>query len=125
MTEAEVIELTAICASNVFTALTIYISSTFGFLVMSHLIGSKLTTFQAAMVSGLYVIAAGAMSLAMNAWLQALFTVLHSQPTVLDTISLLVTDIWVPGMSIVFTLGIFLSLYFMWNVRHSKVASTG
>lgn len=121
MTEAEVIELTAICASNVFTALTIYISCTFGFLVTAHLIGSKLTSFQASTVSGLYLITAGAMSLAMTAWLQALFRVLHSQPTVVDTIALLVTDVWVPGMSIVFTLGIFVSLYFMWTVRHPKV----
>jgi hypothetical protein len=68
------------------------------------------------------VIAAGSVSLAMNAWLQALFRVLHSQPTVVDTIPLLVADIWVPGMSIVFALGILISIYFMWNVRHAKTA---
>jgi hypothetical protein len=121
MTEAEVIELTAVCASNVFTALTIYISFTFGFLATAYFVGNKLTSFQALAATGLYLVAAGSMSLAMNAWLQALFKVVNSQPTVVDTIPILVNDIWIPGMSIVFILGILISLYFMWDVRRRKI----
>lgn len=121
MTEAEVIELTAVCASNVFTALTIYISFTFGFLATAYFVGNKLTSFQALAATGLYLVAAGSMSLAMNAWLQALFKVINSQPTVVDTIPILVNDIWVPGMSTVFILGILISLYFMWDVRRRKI----
>ena len=47
MTEADTIEVAAICAANSFTAFTIYISFTFGFLATAFFVGNKLTRFQA------------------------------------------------------------------------------
>ena len=121
MTEVDAVELASTCAANSFTAFSIYISFTFGFLVMAFFVGSKLTRFQALVATGLYLIAAGAMALSTTIWLHAFFLAKDSNTTFLDTISLLGNgQEWIPGISILLFLGVFISLYFMWDVRHPK-----
>lgn len=120
MTEADTIEVAATCAANSFTAFTIYISVTFGFLVTAFFIGSKLTRFQALAATGMYIITAGSMTLAMIIWLKAIFLVLNSRNTVLDVIPFMNGNAWVVGISMMTTVGMLISLYFMWNVRHRE-----
>ena len=121
MTEVDTVELVATCAANSFTAFSIYISFTFGFLVMAFFVGSKLTRFQALVATGLYLVAAGTMALASTVWIQALFLAKNSNTTFLDTITFMGNgEAWIPGMSILLFLGMFISLYFMWDVRHPK-----
>jgi hypothetical protein len=38
----------------------------------------------------------------------------------MDTIPMLNGDAWVPAMSIIVVLGMLVSIYFMWNIRHPK-----
>ena len=120
MTEAEVIELAATCAANSFAAFTIYISFTFGFLATAFFVGSKLTRFQALAATGMYLVTAGTMALAVVIWLQGLFLVLNSQNTVLDALPLMNGSVWVVVISMITTVGMLVSLYFMWDVMHRK-----
>jgi biotin transporter BioY len=120
MTEAETLELAATLAETTHTAFTIYISFTFGFLVTAFLVGSKLTRFQALAAIGMYIVSAGSMALATIGWLQTLFAVKNSNTTLMDTIPILNGDAWVSGMSILVVLGMLVSIYFMWNIRHPK-----
>jgi hypothetical protein len=120
MTEADTIEVAAICAANSFTAFTIYISFTFGFLATAFFVGNKLTRFQVLAATGMYLIAAGATALAMLIWLKALFLVLNDQNTVLNSLPFLNENAWIGSMSIISIGGILVSSYFMWGVRHPK-----
>ena len=120
MTEAEVIELAATCAANSFAAFTIYISFTFGFLATAFFVGSKLTRFQALAATGMYLVTAGTMASAAVIWLQGVFLVLNSQNTVLDALPLMNGSVWVVVISMITTVGMLVSLYFMWDVMHRK-----
>lgn len=122
MTEADTIEVAAICAANSFTAFTIYISFTFGFLAAAFFVGNKLTRFQALAATGMYLVAAGATALAMLSWLKGLFLVLNSQNTVLDALPFMNENAWVVGMSIIIFGGMLISFYFMWDVRRRERA---
>jgi hypothetical protein len=122
MTEADTIEVAAICAANSFTAFTIYISFTFGFLATAFFVGNKLTRFQVLAATGMYLIAAGATVLVTLSWLKALFLVLNNQNTVLDAIPFMNGNAWVVIMSIITIGGMIVSSYFMWDVRRRETA---
>lgn len=120
MSEAEVIEAIGIHGGNAMSAFTVYISFTFGSLMTVYFVGSKLTSFQAAVSGGLYSIPAGAAGLAHIVFLQLMFAAKKSTPTVADNLILLNETFWIWSMSILQIAGILVSLYFMWNVRHAK-----
>ncbi len=120
MTEAEILELLAAHGANAMTAFTVYISFTFGFLATAYFVGSQLTPFQAIVVGGLYVISAVAPSLTQIAYIQLMFTILESGPNLGQGITLLNGTFWAWSMSIIQSVGIVISLYFMWSVRHPK-----
>ena len=58
MTEAEALDLIVGFGANATSGFAIYISFTFAFLTLSYFVGSKLTTFQAIVVSVIYIIGA-------------------------------------------------------------------
>lgn len=120
MTEAEIIELMAVNGANAITAFTVYISFTFAFLATAYFVGSQLTPFQATVCSGLYVISAGAPALTQVVYIQIMFTILDSSPTILQDISFLNGTFWIWTMTILQTAGIFICLYFMWSVRNRE-----
>ena len=122
MTEADTIEVAAICAANSFTAFTIYISFTFGFLATAFFVGNKLTRFQVLAATGMYLIAAGATVLVTLSWLKALFLVLNNQNTVLDAIPFMNGSAWVVIKSIITLGGMIVSSNFMWEVRRRETA---
>ena len=120
MNEGDMIEAAAAAIANSMAAFTVYITFTFGFLATSYIVGSKLERFQALTVTGLYVIAAGYSTIIMVAWLQAFFAITEAKATALDTILLMQRGYWVLGTIVIQSMGILVSLYFMWNVRLSK-----
>lgn len=120
MTEAEILELMAAHGANAITAFTVYITFTFGFLATAYFVGSQLTRLQAIIVAGLYVIAAVAPSLTQIAYIQLTFTILESGPNLGHGITLLNGTFWVWSMSIIQSVGIVISLYFLCSVRHPK-----
>jgi hypothetical protein len=120
MTEAEILELVAVHGANAMTAFTVFISFTFGFLATAYFVGSQLTQLQTIVASGLYVISAVAPSLTQIAYIQLTFTILESGPNLGQGFTLLNGTFWVWSMSIIQSIGIVISLYFMWSVRHPK-----
>ena len=120
MNEGDMIEAAAAAIANSMAAFTVYITFTFGFLATSYIVGSKLERFQALTVTGLYVIAAGYSTIIMVAWLQAFFAITEVKASALDTILLMQRGYWVLGTIVIQSMGILVSLYFMWNVRLSK-----
>ena len=120
MTEAEVLELAAIYSSNTMSAFTLYISFTFAFLITAFYAGKKLTAFQVVTASGLYVVSVGSTVLAMIGSLQAQYAIQGTNDTLLDDFPIWTGGLWIPYMGTILIIGILISLYFMWNVRHSK-----
>ena len=120
MTEAEALELYAMYISNAMTAFTIYISFTFAYLVTAFYVGFKLTSFQVIVAGGIYVISAGSITMSLIGNLQASESILNATTTVIDELALHRNGLWVSTMSLILTLGIIVSLYFMWSVRNPK-----
>ena len=121
MTEAEVLELLAVHGANAMTAFTVYISFTFGFLATAYFVGSQLTRLQAIVACGLYIVSSVAPSLTQLIYIQIMFTVLDSTPTMVQGLWLLNGTFWLWCMAFIQAAGIFISLYFMWSVRHPKI----
>ena len=120
MTEAEVLELVALYGANAITSFTAYISVMFAFMITTFYVGLQLTNFQALAVSGLFVFSTGSSLLAEVGYLQAMFIVKESTPTVLDGVLIYDGKFWVPYMASILLVGILVGLYFMWRVRHPK-----
>ena len=122
MTEAETMELVAIYTAGAMTAYSIYITITFGYMTVAYFVGDKLSTFQVVAASGLYLVASitGVITayIHVHTWstLKAEFT---------GGLSALDSSIWWNGEAwkvlIVASLlfGVLISLYFMYNVRHT------
>lgn len=122
MTEAEILELVAVHGANAMTAFTVFISFTFGFLATAYVVGSQLTQLQTMVASGLYIIAAVAPSLTQIVYIQLMFRILESGPNLGQGMPLLNGTFWVWAMSLIQSIGILVSLYFMWSVRHPRTA---
>ena len=120
MNEGDMIEAAAAAIANSMAAFTVYITFTFGFLATAYMVGGKLARFQALTATGLYVLAAGYSTVIMVAWLQAFFAITEVKTTALNMIPLMQRGYWVPGTIVILSMGILVSLYFMWGVRHPK-----
>jgi hypothetical protein len=120
MTEGDVIEAAAAVTANSITMFTIFITFTFGFLASAYFVGGKLTRFQALAATGLYVVAAGFSAVIMVGWMQAFFAIMEVKPNALDTIPIIQRGYWVPVTTAMLSMGMLISLYFMWGVRHPK-----
>jgi hypothetical protein len=120
MTEGDVIEAAAAVTANSITMFTIFITFTFGFLASAYFVGGKLTRFQALAATGLYVVAAGFSAVIMVGWMQAFFAIMEVKPNALDTIPIIQRGYWVPVTTVMLSMGMLISLYFMWGVRHPK-----
>ena len=122
MTESEAIELFSMLGANAVSAFTVYISFTFGYLATAYFVGSKLTMFQSMVAGGLYIFSAGSAGLAQIVYINRMLEVTEKTASVLDNVFLWNGLFWVWNMAVVQAVGIAVSLYFMWTVRHPKVA---
>lgn len=118
MTEAELIETSAMYNGLMYEWVSLYFSAFTAFIVTAHLVGSKLTRGQVLFVSGGFVVLSvlstlGAYGTGVNMTMYAkeVMTLnpnrsfLASYPLIYATVSLLV-------------FGVLGSLKFMWDVRH-------
>ena len=120
MTEAEAIEAFSMLGANAISAFTVYISFTFGYLATAYFVGSKLTLFQSTVAGGLYIFSAGSAGLAQIVYIHGMLEVTKNTVSVLDNIFLWNGLFWVWNMAFIQAVGIVVSLYFMWSVRHTK-----
>ena len=123
MSEAETIELIAAYLNNLAVWMSIYLSVTFAYLVVSHTVGSKLSGFQTTVISIIYVVAAfiawGGM-LASQLWIQSLIV---SNPMTLRTQGLkfmMKMDFWLIALGVMVLSGILVTLYYLYDIRRSS-----
>ena len=122
MSEAEAVELIAMYLDNLVVSISVYLSITFAFLVVSHTVGSRLSQFQATVVSVLYIVAALTMygaRLINQLWIESL---LSSNPIVLRTESLkfvMNMKFWKTALAVLIFSGILVSLYYSHDARQN------
>jgi hypothetical protein len=119
MTEAEANEFLALWVANSISAFSVYLSLTFAYMTVAYVVGSRLSRFQALAVSTLYV-AGTLISLLSIMNSLRLYQGILEQSEFLQRQVLVSGDIWSFTVAPVLGLGIFVSLYFMWNIRHPK-----
>lgn len=120
MTEAEALETIGIYTANAHTAFTLYLSFTFAYFASAHFVGRKLTHYQVFAATGLYIVSATTGLLAVIANVQVWGAIASETRTVMDGLPLFDSRLWVAFLSTTMIMGIFLSLYYMWDVRHPK-----
>lgn len=119
MTEAEALEVAGIFSSNAITAFSVYITFTMAYLVASFYAGSRLTNFQAIVVSMLYVFAATSTMLSLTGSV-SVYGAAMEQSAIGQVTPFANGFFWILFMSILMSLGIVVSLFFMWSIRQSK-----
>ena len=119
MNLAEAKEAAAMWSDKSMTAFSIYLTLTFAYLTIAYLTGKNLSRFQVICVSTLY--SAGAV-IALLACVNQLFymdAVLQQSDALLSATPLN-ARFWIYYIVPLFVIGISVSLYFMWDVRHPK-----
>lgn len=120
MTEVEAFELMLMSSSNATNAFSQYITFTFAYITAAYFVGSQLSRFQVLAASGLYLFAAiFAMGNALTDLQWADEAVERTGGLAPEGIASNM-DFWFMSAGILMTIGIFVSLYFMWNVRQPK-----
>ena len=112
-------EVLAMWSDNSQSAFSIYLTLTFAYLTAAYFVGAKLSTFQALAVSGLY--SAGA-AIALLSCINQLFffsAIMQEYPDLAAT-SVASGEFWIYYIGPLLAVGIFVSLYFMWDIRHPK-----
>jgi len=123
MTEAEALELAVMCVDVAISAFSLYVTVTFAYMTVSYLVGSRLSTFQALALSGLYVFTSGVLILTMYLVIVTYFELragVSGGIAAMDNIPLWNEALWATYPTAASLVGILVGLYFMWNVRHPK-----
>ena len=120
MTEAEIIEVVAILGSNTFSIFAVYLSITFAYLAASYFVGGTLNKFQVYAMSALYIASAGLSAIACVGTTEAWTELIATQPTMLNTLGIYSIRFWDGYMAILLAAGMFISLYFMYEIRKRK-----
>ena len=122
MTEYEILDLVAGESAQTATQFTIYLSVLFAYLVTAYFIGEKLSRPQAILLSGLYVFVNLSQAWGLSLTLNNVGELLNRKAEEISPL----TE-WEQGYvrygslwPITMVVGVLASLYFMWNVRHSK-----
>ena len=125
MNEADLVEAIQNSIELALTAFGLYLTVTFAYLLVAFVAGSKLTKFQATAVSGLYLSAAVATTLsclASHQMLGELLTDLSSTTQIFSEIRLMNPEFWKLYIFSLLSLGMLVSLYFMYDCRRSGTA---
>jgi len=117
MNDADILEALAAWASNGINSFTVYISITVAYLTASYFVGKQLSNVQATILSGLYVVSATSAALSNLTAMDAMRQMINAHPTLVDSSPYFQMDIWIVGMNVICTMGIFISLYFMYQIR--------
>ena len=119
MSIAEANEVAAMWIANAMTAFSIYLTFTFAYLTIAYLAGKDLSRFQAFSLSTLYIAGALISLLSCIDNLNFLHAVLQ-QSEALQSAATLPTEFWIYYIAPLLITGVFVSLYFMWDVRHPR-----
>jgi hypothetical protein len=119
MNIAEANEVAAMWIANAMTAFSIYLTFTFAYLTIAYIAGKDLPRFQAFSLSTLYIAGAFISLLSCIDNLNFLNAVLQ-QSEALQSAATLPTKFWIYYIAPLLIVGVFVSLYFMWDVRHPK-----
>lgn len=105
--------------ANTITAFGVYLSVTFAYLVTVWFVGPRLSAFQAIFVSVLFCFGAiGTMGgVVLSLYQAAVYR--NASGALVDPLG---AAFWSQYMVVLLSLGVIGSLYFMWDVRHSKSA---
>lgn len=117
--DASTHEAMAMWAANAITSFSIYLTFTFAYLTAAYLAGSKLSAYQAFVISTLYFFGA-LISLASVISNLELYTVLLNQDEVLRSAITFGGEFYIYAITPLFMVGIGVSLSFMWYIRHPK-----
>jgi hypothetical protein len=117
MTEAEVIELSIGMGANAISSFTLFISITFAYLTLCHFLGAKLTKFQAATVSFVYLVGAGSPAVSTYGYLLAQQKLQSKYPSLMDSVLAINIDIWLIWLPVMTLCILAMSLYFMIQTR--------
>ena len=120
MTEVEAFEFTGIYIANAHTALTLYITFTFSYLVAAYFVGIKLSNFQVMVASFLYLFASASAVLSMLGNLQWMGIAIEHSGSLAPDGMIQSEGFWEIYLGALTSFGILISLYFMWNIRHPK-----
>ena len=118
MTEAETMATLATIGDTIAAYIGLWVTTTFAYLTVAYLVGTQLTRFQTAAVTGLYLVSSSLFALSAIANSEAWITLSAKHSTTYGSISLSrVYGIWLPGMWVIVIAGMIVSLYFMHDVR--------
>jgi len=122
MTEYEILDLVAGESAQTATQFTIYLSVLFAYLVTAYFIGEKLSRPQAILLSGLYVFVNLSQAWGLSLTLNHVGELLNRKAEEISPLTeweqgyVTYGSLW----PITMVVGVLASLYFMWNVRHSR-----
>jgi len=119
MTELEAHEALALWASASLQAFSVYMTLTFAYLTVAYLVGSRLNRFQTIAISCLYV-CGSAISLMSTINQLNFYSAILSQFSGLQELTTFSGEFWKYIIAPFLGVGILVSLYFMWQVRHPK-----
>ncbi|MEQ8694649.1 MAG: hypothetical protein RIC85_04930 [Gammaproteobacteria bacterium] len=117
MTDQEAIEALSDLAIAGATYFSMFISITFAYLTVAYLVGSKLTRFQAAVISSFYVIGSLLTGSATAVWNEGWFNLYRQVPSVMRDVWLVKALAWTELLYIVLIGIVAASLYFMHDIR--------
>jgi hypothetical protein len=123
MTESEVIESLSELSINASTYMTIFISVTFAYLMVAYFVGRSLSRFQCFAVSALYMLFAAITGASTISWSEAFQLLGARERSIMDEVWLFENASWVIWLVPLFSMVVFTSLYFMYDVRREKTAS--
>lgn len=126
MTEYELGEVISNAASNGMTSFTIWLSIASGYLVAAYSAGANLTTIQVLIVNILYFVCSVVFAsitiifVSRGVLLAGMKQELFPDSAIPLGYDNAIAEAAVLGLVLIMVGGILATLYFMWNVRHSK-----
>jgi len=120
MSEAETLETLTAIGSASGSYITMIISFTFAYLTVAYFVGKDLSRFQCAAVTGLYIIGATLSGSAAVGYADLWVRLHDREPTIADEVWLFSTLGWVEILMVLQISVLFVSIYFMYDVRRSK-----
>jgi hypothetical protein len=120
MTEAEIVESITSYYELVVSMMGLYLTVTSGYLIVSYMVGSKLTRSQTAMVSALYVIFALITSFGVTGFFLRAADYIEPLQQANPDRGYFGVPVVIAVITIILIGGVFMSCKFMWDVRHPK-----
>ena len=121
MNEAEALALISDYANISVTSFSVYLTITFAYLTVAYLAGTRMKLPQVFAISGLYVIAAGSAIICTIICIQAWGKIKRLHTTILDEFFFWSDSFWISYLIPLMVMGVFIGIYFMWNIRREDV----